>query len=261
MTMINLTLRSMESLMTWLRNFYEFTALYFCAGVFAFCVLFSGVLGRLLYPFLSRRQGARAGRYILHWMCKIVVGSMKYCGIVKFDLSELDKLDAEESVIIAPNHPSLLDAVLVISRLTNVVCIMKASLRENIFLGGGTRLARYIDNDSAGDMVRDSVAELHSGCQLLVFPEGTRTAEKPVNEFKNGFALIGLKANVPLQTVFIETNSAFLGKHWPGLQKPAFPLVYTMRLGKRFEMVGDRRELVGEIETYFREQLSMVRAD
>ena len=247
--------------MTWLRKLYEFAAFYFCAGVFAFSVLVSGVLGRILYPFLSRRQGARAGRYILHWTCKIVVGSMNYCGIVKFDLTALDTLDPEESLIIAPNHPGLLDAVLIMSRLTNVVCIMKASLRENIFLGGGTRLARYIDNDSAGDMVRDSVAELQAGCQLLVFPEGTRTTIKPVNPFKSGFALIGLKANVALQTVFIDTNSDFLGKHWPGLRKPEFPLVYTLRLGKRFDMVGERKELVGEIETYFREQLSAGRRD
>ena len=56
-----------------------------------------------------------------------------------------------------------------------MVCITKASIWDNWFLGGGARLAGYIRNDAPVNLIRRSVAELRAGHQLLVFPEGTRT--------------------------------------------------------------------------------------
>ncbi len=117
---------------------------------------------------------------------------------------------------------------------------MKAQIWDNLVLGGGARLAGYIRNDSAHGMVRCSARELRGGRPLLVFPEGTRTRRRPVNDFKGGFALIAKMARAPIQTVFIETDSPFLGKGWPLLKKPRFPLVYRARLGKRFTVEGRR---------------------
>ena len=67
---------------------------------------------------------------------------------------------------------------------------MKAELLRNIFLGGGARLARYIRNDVGRGMVRDAVATLRDGDQLVIFPEGTRTVAPPVNPFQPGITLI-----------------------------------------------------------------------
>ena len=53
----------------------------------------------------------------------------------------------------------MLDALLVVARLPRGVCVMKAELMRNIFLGGGARLARYIRNDVGRGMVRDAVAD------------------------------------------------------------------------------------------------------
>ena len=181
--------------------------------------------------------------------------ALRASGIVKLDLRALDALRGERPLIIAPNHPSLLDVVLVASRLPHIVCIMKAKIWDNIFLGGGARLAGYIRNDSPGNMIRLAKAGMRRGSQLLVFPEGTRTIEPPVNDFKGGFAIIAKTAGVPVQTVFIETNSPFLGKGWPLFRKPVFPLVYHVRLGQRFEVDGDVRTFVTGLEGYYRQEL------
>src|ERR1700692_440275 len=42
---------------------------------------------------------------------------------------------------------AIMSAVRIISRLPRVVCITKASIWDNPFLGGGARLAAYIRND------------------------------------------------------------------------------------------------------------------
>ena len=162
-------------------------------------------------------------------------------------------------LIIAANHPGLLDAVLVISRLPRVVCIMKAEIWDNIFLGGGSRLAGYIRNDTPVNMIRLAADELQRGQQLLVFPEGTRTRKKPINDFKGGFALIAKRARVPIQTVFIETDNPCLSKGWPFSKKPIMPVTFQVRLGKRFEVNGDVQTFVAELEDYFRSELPAVK--
>jgi 1-acyl-sn-glycerol-3-phosphate acyltransferase len=97
---------------------------------------------------------------------------------------------------------------------------------------------------------------VRAGGQLLIFPEGTRTTRKPVNRFKGGFALIAKTARVPVQTVFIETNSPFLSKGWPIFRKPEFPLIYRARLGRRFEVDGEVRAFVADMESYYRGALT-----
>ncbi len=149
----------------------------------------------------------------------------------------------------------MLDAVLVISRLKNTTCIMKAEIHDNVFLGGGAKLAGYIRNDAPVRMIKVAAQEVRAGRLLLVFPEGTRTVQHPVNPFKGSFALIAREAGAPIQTIFIETNSPYLSKGWPLLRKPAFPLVYRARVGRRFEPTGDTRTLMAAIETYFHQTL------
>jgi 1-acyl-sn-glycerol-3-phosphate acyltransferase len=186
---------------------------------------------------------------------------MRASGVMKLDLSALDALRGQPSLVIAPNHPCLLDAVFVIAHVPEVSCIMKAQIWDNVVLGGGARLAGYIRNDSVNNMVRSSAHELREGWPLLVFPEGTRTRRRPVNDFKGGFALIAKMARAPVQTVFIETDSPFLSKGWPLLKKPRFPLVYRARLGKRFTVEGDLKAFMRELEVYYREELSARPAD
>jgi 1-acyl-sn-glycerol-3-phosphate acyltransferase len=177
-------------------------------------------------------------------------------GLLRLDLQALDALRAEPGLIIAPNHPSLLDAVLVISRVPQVGCIMKASVWDNPVLAGGARLSGYIRNDSPRDMVRGAAREVCAGNSLLVFPEGTRTRGAVVNRFRGGFALIAKRARAPVQTVFIETDSAFLAKGWPLLRKPVLPLQYRARLGRRFQVSGSVQAFVAGLEQYYVEELS-----
>ncbi len=235
---------------------YEYLVLY--AGLLLFTVSFFllSTVATLCYPLLPRGFGARLGRYTIMLMFRAYLAVLKSTGLFKFDLDALDVLRAEGALIIAPNHPSLLDAVLVGSRLPRIVCIMKAGIQDNPILGGGSRLADYIRDDLPKNMIRRATDTLRSGNQLLMFPEGTRTMPHTRCHFKGGYALIAKTAGVPVQTVIIETNSMFLGKHWPLLKKPAFPVIFTARLGRRFEVSGDVKSAVADMERYHCDMLA-----
>ena len=132
---------------------------------------------------------------------------------------------------------------------------MKAELTRNIFLGGGARLARYIRNDVGRGMVRDSVATLREGNQLVLFPEGTRTVVAPINPFKPGITLIAHLAQVPIQTIVIESFSPYLTKGWPLLKAPPVPVRIRLRLGRRFAPDADHRAQLRRLELYFAGEL------
>ena len=46
------------------------------------------------------------------------------------------------------------------------------------------------------------------------------------------------------------------GEGWPLFRKPAFPLAYRARLGERFEVTGDVKAFVADLEDYYRQTLA-----
>ena len=209
--------------------------------------LIAFVLGFLLPREAGRRIGraAIANGYRGYWAV------IRPFGFLRLQADALDALRDEGGLVIVANHPSLLDAMMLVARLPKSACVMKSSLMRNPFLAAGARLARYIPNDSAHAMVRTAVADLKAGGQLVMFPEGTRTTTRPLGPFHPSFALIAKHAGVPIQTVFIDTDSPYLGKGWPLWRLPPLPIVFTVRLGRRFEVGGDHLAAMREIEAYF----------
>jgi 1-acyl-sn-glycerol-3-phosphate acyltransferase len=245
-------------MMKWLSrqliSLYEYFVIY--AGLLYFAVLcFSwSMLASVLRRLLPQKIGERIGQYAIMLVFRIFLFTLRCSGLFKFDLKALDSLRGEP-LIITTNHPSLIDVVLIGSRLPQMVCVLKASLLDNPLLGGGASMAGYIRNDSTGNLIRRAAAATRAGSQLLIFPEGTRTTTPPINEFKGGFGLIAKKAGVPIQTAFIETTSPFLGKGWPLWKIPECPLVYSVRLGKRYHATEDVKDFVADLEAYCRQEL------
>ncbi|WP_295582708.1 lysophospholipid acyltransferase family protein [uncultured Lamprocystis sp.] len=208
----------------------------------------------LLYV-LPKCWGAALGRWTITHTCRVYLGALELIGACRFDIEALDVLRGERPLVIAPNHPGLLDALLIASRLTNIACIMKADIVDNVFLGASARLAGYIRNDAQLSMIKQAVAELSRGSHLLLFPEGTRTTRWPINACTPAAALIASRAKVPIQTVFIETDSPYLGKGWSLLRRPTMPITYRIRLGRRFAPAEQARVLTVELERYFIDEL------
>ncbi|MHB8914508.1 MAG: lysophospholipid acyltransferase family protein [Thiobacillus sp.] len=209
----------------------------------------------LVYPLLPLRWGRALGRYVIMGGFRLYLGSLQLSGRCRFDLRALDALRGDPGLILAPNHPGMLDAVMVISRLPNVACVLKANLMNNLFLGAGARLARYIRNDPVRRMVQIASEDVAGGSHLLLFPEGTRTVIDPVNPLKGSIGLIAHHAAVPVQTILIETDTHYLSKGWPLFRKPPMPIHFRVRLGRRFDPPANTHEFMAELEHYFAHEL------
>ena len=232
--------------------------LLFYAGLALFgtmCLAWS-LLAGVLNLVLPRRLRAPVGQFGIMGGFRIYLGTMALLRQFRLDLRALDALRDTGPLIIAANHPSLIDAVLIVSRLPGVVCITKAALWDNPFLGGGIRLAGYIRNDSPRELTRRAITELRAGRQLLIFPEGTRTeGAGPVGPFKGGFVIMARAAGVPIQTVFLDGGAQYLTKSWGLFRRPQPPLVFRARLGRRFTVTGPTQAFTAELERYFTQEL------
>lgn len=247
--------RASSSTLDWMGAIYYPVAFYFCLLMFGLSCFCWSMPAGLLYRILPKRSGEAFGQFMIMLGFRWFIGLMRVTGVLRVDFSELDRLARERALVIAPNHPTMLDAVLLTSRLPRVVCITKAALWDNVFYGGSVRLAAYIRNDAPLPMIRKAAQAIRDGAQLLIFPEGSRTARPPVDEFHRSFAVIARAAGAPVQTLLIEANSPYLRKGWPLFRRPQLPLVYRIRLGRRFEVGEDPQAFVAGLEGYFREEL------
>jgi 1-acyl-sn-glycerol-3-phosphate acyltransferase len=235
---------------------YEYFALYSSLTLLGLICLTWSVFALPLYFILPRRLGTAVGRHGITIGFSLYAWSLSITRAYRLDLRAIDSLKGGPPVILAPNHPCLIDALLILTRHPNLVCVMKSELMRNVFLGSGSRLARYVRNDSSRQMVKESVAHLREGGVLLLFPEGTRTVRDPINSLVGSVGLISKHAAVPVQTLIIETDSPFLSKGWPLFKRPTLPVTYRVRLGTRFDPPSDIAAFTAELDRYFRKELA-----
>lgn len=202
----------------------------------------------VLYPLLPREVGLALGRRVISRIYRAFWRACGAFGLLELDVAAIDSLRDEHGLIVVSNHPSVLDALILVARLPRAACLMKASLMNNPFLGPGAKLARYLPNDTAIGTIRACVKDLRRGGQLVMFPEGTRTTQHPINPFQPGVTAIAKHAKVPIQVVFIDTDSPYLGKGWPIWRLPPFPMRIAVRMGPRLPPGRDAQEQLAQLE-------------
>lgn len=163
--------------------------------------------------------------------------------------------------LLVSNHPGLFDALLILCRWPDSSCVMRAGLMRHAAFQGAARACGFLPNDVGVDFVREAVARLRQGENLIIFPEGTRTLYGgPLLPFKRGFALVARKSGAPIQTLLLEHRGDFLrkgGKLW----RPSWlPLQIRLRRGRFFgseevRCSASTEELAKRVEDYFHHAL------
>jgi len=224
-------------------------------GVFALICLGSIPVFGVLYILLPKAFHKRAARSSISCAFRIYLFMLRWVCCIRCDARELDALRNDGPLIVIANHPSLLDAVILLSRLPNGTCIFKGGLRQNPLYGIGARMAGYVSNASALDMFLGSRAELSQGSQFIIFPEGGRSRQFPISSFSSSCILLSRMTKAPIQTILLDYSSPYLGKHWGLFRRPALPLLVQARVGKRIAPADLRPESCSELESYFRSEV------
>lgn len=167
-------------------------------------VLNMGCMFLLLLP--NRRAYEHAVRRAIRRLFEAWLGWLRSTGIVAVAWRGFDEALTPGTVYIA-NHPTLIDATVILARLPDAVCIFKPSLMRNPAIGPAAVMAGYVRGDTGLDLIRAAAVKVAAGQSLLVFPEGTRTAPGTcLGKMKPGFALIADRARAPVRLLVVRAS-------------------------------------------------------
>src|ERR1700738_4115111 len=110
---------------------YEYVALLTSLTLLGIICLVWSVFAIPLYFILPRKLGTAVGRRGIKTGFRLYGWSRSARGSYRLDMTAVDSLRGGPPVILAPNHPCLIDALLILTRHPNVVCVMKAELMKN----------------------------------------------------------------------------------------------------------------------------------
>jgi len=147
-----------------------------------------------------------AGRYLIKGLIKLIFLTWN-----RLAVRGLENLPAKGPYIIAPNHLSLVDAPAVMAAITWGPGSQTFFLGASDYFNGPitSRLAKLfqvipVDMDAKlYGALQLSAYVLRKGKILCVFPEGTRSRNGRIKEFKKGVGIVARELNVPIVPVAI----------------------------------------------------------
>jgi 1-acyl-sn-glycerol-3-phosphate acyltransferase len=139
-----------------------------------------------------------------HRIARVWARFMLWFSGVRVEVEGMEKLDPGGSYVLVSNHLSLMDTPLVIAHIPlQFRFYAKESLYRIPFLGGHLRRAGHFpvarDNPRAGLRTLGEGARLlrQRRVSVLVFPEGGRSEDGLLHEFRPGAAYVAIKGGVP----------------------------------------------------------------
>lgn len=210
----------------WWRRLLGIPALLFGFGGLAILLVAWLPLAVLLLLLPAAKRPAIT-RQLIHLAMRAYRGWLVLIGGCRFDTSALDQLRRATPGVIIANHPSLLDALVVLAHAPNVVCVMRAGLLRNPLLALPARLAGYLPNDNPVAMMLGGRAAIRSGCHVLLFPEGSRTRGLDtcrVNTFHPAAFILAERSAAPIHAYLFRYDSTLLAKGEPLWYPPRVPV-------------------------------------
>jgi len=170
-------------------------------GLFAIPVI------AIILPFVWRRDPERRGavdRIIRWWATALVLP------FFKVDLiGEENLLPDGQGCVFVANHQSFMDILAALHIPRSFKFISKASIFLMPVVGWAMKRADHLalkrqDRKSQVEVFRKSVKKLDSGASLFIFPEGTRSKDGKLLNFKaKGAFAMARRGNVPIVPVTI----------------------------------------------------------
>ena len=200
-----------------------FTYPYFCISKIIAIICFglgAVLLAIFVFPFIrlftlhKKDFGIIARAYVSHTF-RVFLGNLNIC---KTSLLIVDDKEAYRNIhgkIIIANHPSLLDFVYIMSLVPNSTCIVRGGLTHTP-LRWVIKQAYITNTTDFNDVLVECKKLTDKGCNVIVFPEGTRSPRVGRNNYKKGAARIALYCNCDVLPLFIGGSDKYgLGKFDP----------------------------------------------
>ncbi len=149
-----------------------------------------------------------------YFMMKTWNRSIAWLMGIKFSLSGLENLVPKTSYIITPNHQGIADILAIVSTLpVRFRWVIKKELLKIPVWGwalwstGAIAIDRSNSTTAIERLNKEKDQKLKDGWSVLIYPEGTRTPDGFLKEFKKGAFMMAVQTGIPILPVVC--NGAF----------------------------------------------------
>ena len=180
--------------------------------------------------------------YVIRFLWSLVLKNWFYTFYIRLSVKGGDFSDLYEKhkkLIIISNHASHLDATSIAASIPRWrwLDLYMAAAKDYFFSNwlftffsqhclGAIPIDRKDKKGEAVQLILSLLTQLDR-MWLIIFPEGTRTKDGKIQEFKRGISIFAEKTNTPILFLFIEGNS----KLWPKGAFFAKPGKLTIHIG------------------------------
>ena len=169
------------------------------------------VIWILVYPFDRKKK-------ITHYYT--VVWTRVYLTINpgwKIRVEDRQKINRSKHYILVSNHQSIIDIALLLQLRINFRWISKIELARFPFVGWVIWMNDHIvvrrgDKQSVVKMAEACKKSLSQGVSVFMFPEGTRTRNGAIQEFKEGAFILARDTRIPILPIVLDGANNALPK-------------------------------------------------
>lgn len=131
----------------------------------------------------------------------------------------MENIEKGKPYIVIPNHQSFFDVFLLYGFIgIKFKWMMKKELERIPLVGAACRKAGFIyiergSRSSSRNSLNETEKTLRRGMSMIIFPEGTRTADGRMGRFKKGAFLMSQELGIPLLPVTINGAYQVMSRH------------------------------------------------
>ena len=181
---------------------------------------------------------------------------------IKLNVSFQDNLKDDESYIYIPNHSSLFDIPVLLASVNGNVRIMyKEELEKIPIFGWCLKISPFIsvkreDKENSLEGFKQALEAVNSSDSVIIFPEGTRSEDGKLGEFKKGAFLLAIKSGKKIVPVVIKGTNKLMSKGSLKLDQGIVSIEYNKIINPKENPDINTKNLMENIRAIMSDKLS-----
>ena len=165
----------------------------------------------------------------MKFMMKTVFASINFIAGAKVQYLGFEKIPADVPVLYVANHESFFDVLLTLTQLPGTICFVgKKEFGKVPIFAQALQLYNtlFIDRNDIKQGLKTilkAIENVKAGMSVFIFPEGTRSRDGKMTDFKEGSMKIAVKSGCQIVPIAISNTANVWENHFPKLE--AVPVV------------------------------------
>ena len=132
-----------------------------------------------------------------------------------------EKIPKDVPVLYVANHESFFDVLLTLTKLPGTICFIAKKQFGKVPIFAQALLlfnTLFIDRDNIKQglqVILKAIDNVRAGMSVFIFPEGTRSRDGKMNDFKEGSMKIATKSGCPIVPIAISNTANVFENHFP----------------------------------------------